>query len=330
MAGPSLEPSASKAIRRRRISVKRTYVCKHIGCPKSFSKLYNLKAHARLHNGNTPFSCPREDCERVFKWRSSLSSHATWHQRKDAGEIVREYSSKSSLMRKLSSTTSNRSEKPKSSHPGSSDNEPAACERNSPIRVQEVEVPRRCALSKQSSSSPLSCASPSEVRSDCPVFSKNTQFADEQSVCSDQTYMSSDMWCAPVAISSEASTEGRCASGVDSYARRDTPGSTEVAELPILVLSGYEAACEAVSLLNNDVDSVGTGSPYVSPRVPVRTLGYPSSPVSDVNCLCLDSAAAQEFVLPAPPLSHECEYESDFGGARYKPTERGFDAPLLF
>jgi hypothetical protein len=58
------------------------------------------QAHLRLHTGATPFGCPREDCCKEFKWRSSLSSHAVWHQRKDAGEVVRECPSKSPSKRK--------------------------------------------------------------------------------------------------------------------------------------------------------------------------------------------------------------------------------------
>mmetsp|Transcript_33852 Transcript_33852/g.83012 ORF Transcript_33852/g.83012 Transcript_33852/m.83012 type:complete len:200 (+) Transcript_33852:381-980(+) len=59
----------------------RRYKCDE--CDKTFSKKYNLRAHYRLHSGETPFKCNHPGCDKSFKWKSSLKSHLSAHVRDD-------------------------------------------------------------------------------------------------------------------------------------------------------------------------------------------------------------------------------------------------------
>lgn len=48
-------------------------------CKKQFNKNYNLRAHFRLHTGERPFICKVIGCGKTFTWRSSLTSHRVSH-----------------------------------------------------------------------------------------------------------------------------------------------------------------------------------------------------------------------------------------------------------
>ncbi|CAN8064312.1 unnamed protein product, partial [Agarophyton chilense] len=56
-----------------------SYVCDVVGCGKSFSKKFNLKAHKRVHTGDEPFVCSYPTCGKRFKWKSSLTFHEGLH-----------------------------------------------------------------------------------------------------------------------------------------------------------------------------------------------------------------------------------------------------------
>jgi uncharacterized Zn-finger protein len=48
------------------------------GCDKAFNTLYRLKAHQRLHNGNT-FNCKQIGCQKYFTTLSDLRKHSRTH-----------------------------------------------------------------------------------------------------------------------------------------------------------------------------------------------------------------------------------------------------------
>lgn len=51
-------------------------------CGKTFKRAHNLKIHGRLHNDDRPYGCPFEDCDKEFRWKSSIVSHINWHRTK--------------------------------------------------------------------------------------------------------------------------------------------------------------------------------------------------------------------------------------------------------
>lgn len=61
---------------------QRSFVCPFQSCTKTFARVYNLKAHQRVHSREMPYSCHR--CSKRFRWRSSLTSHTKFHLKLDA------------------------------------------------------------------------------------------------------------------------------------------------------------------------------------------------------------------------------------------------------
>ncbi|CAG8517581.1 8526_t:CDS:1 [Paraglomus brasilianum] len=51
--------------------------CPHEDCPKTFSRLYNLKAHLRSHSPARPYQCPM--CPRSFSRKHDLQRHIRVH-----------------------------------------------------------------------------------------------------------------------------------------------------------------------------------------------------------------------------------------------------------
>lgn len=61
------------------------HICKQ--CGKTFKRAHNLKIHGRLHNGDRPYGCPFPECEKEFRWKSSIVSHINWHRTK-RGDVL--------------------------------------------------------------------------------------------------------------------------------------------------------------------------------------------------------------------------------------------------
>lgn len=59
---------------------KPKHMCKV--CGKVFKRAHNLKIHGRLHNGDRPYGCPFPNCNKEFRWKSSIVSHVNWHRTK--------------------------------------------------------------------------------------------------------------------------------------------------------------------------------------------------------------------------------------------------------
>lgn len=66
-------------------SCRSKHTCKE--CGKVFKRAHNLKIHGRLHNGDKPYSCPFSNCDKEFRWKSSIVSHINWHRTK-RGDVL--------------------------------------------------------------------------------------------------------------------------------------------------------------------------------------------------------------------------------------------------
>lgn len=50
-------------------------------CKRRFTRSNNLRAHMRVHTSETPYKCTEPECEKAFKWRSSLAAHLDTHRK---------------------------------------------------------------------------------------------------------------------------------------------------------------------------------------------------------------------------------------------------------
>ena len=52
---------------------KRSFMCLHEGCGRTFTKSCNMQVHLRKHTGEKPYVCPH--CPKVFSQSGILSRH---------------------------------------------------------------------------------------------------------------------------------------------------------------------------------------------------------------------------------------------------------------
>ena len=65
----------NKPRRKRARNSRDVFQCPYPNCHKTTSEHSNLKAHMRLHTGETPYVCNRPNCGKRFRWKSSLTYH---------------------------------------------------------------------------------------------------------------------------------------------------------------------------------------------------------------------------------------------------------------
>lgn len=299
----------------------KVFACKHSGCSKLFSKRYNLKAHARLHTGNTPFCCPRIDCGREFKWRSSVSSHAAWHLRKDAGEIVRECSPKQKSKRKPRGDTI--------------------------IHVQSVQRVLKHGTCKGSPCLPSQDQETQKLAQellhsrvdDAKRWSTSTSSADEFSLAPDPSpsrQHNMDFLNDLVIPAAERSELSTSLVTTESYESKHKSEKGRTCPVPFdevglrlsLVQSGLGAACEAGKLIDGMEESDLPDFCSVS-RGHGKYFVFRSSPVSDANLVSDDPFISEESrLLAASPIS-SCEELQSCDRLEAKP-DFACDLPLIF
>lgn len=71
-------------------------------CGKIFKRAHNLKIHGRIHSGDMPFVCSVENCQKKFRWKSSIVSHMKWHQSRNMRKSQEEMHCSPSARRKPS------------------------------------------------------------------------------------------------------------------------------------------------------------------------------------------------------------------------------------
>lgn len=80
-------PTAEVAAGRRKPATAAgapTHTCKVPGCNRAFARTYNLSTHMRTHTGDCPYACEDKSCAKKFKWKSSLTSHRKFHEKREA------------------------------------------------------------------------------------------------------------------------------------------------------------------------------------------------------------------------------------------------------
>lgn len=99
-ASPGSSPVGSAAIlpvssRRKPAGATGTpsHTCKVPGCNRAFARTYNLSTHMRTHTGDCPYECEDKSCAKKFKWKSSLTSHRKYHEKREADERAAEAAS---------------------------------------------------------------------------------------------------------------------------------------------------------------------------------------------------------------------------------------------